>query len=40
MVPTPVADDIAKHVIPLLSGIGHVLERYDVPALGHPSRPN
>lgn len=38
MVPTAVADDIAKHVIPLLSGIGQVLERYTVPPSGHASR--
>ncbi|ROM82792.1 LysR family transcriptional regulator [Pseudomonas brassicacearum] len=38
MVPTAVADDIAQHVIPLLSGIGHVLERYNVPPLGYASR--
>ncbi|WP_354336466.1 LysR family transcriptional regulator [Pseudomonas kilonensis] len=30
MVPTDVADDIAKHLIPLLSGIRHVLDRYNV----------
>ncbi|MHC8361630.1 helix-turn-helix domain-containing protein [Pseudomonas sp. LS2P72] len=30
MIPTEIADDIAKHLIPLLSGIGHVLKRYDV----------
>ncbi|WP_425274357.1 helix-turn-helix domain-containing protein [Pseudomonas kitaguniensis] len=39
MVPTAVADDIAQHVIPLLSGIGHVLERYNVPPPGHASPP-
>ena len=38
MVPTAVADDIAKHVIPLLSGIGQVLERHTVPPFGHASR--
>ncbi|AKS05201.1 helix-turn-helix domain-containing protein [Pseudomonas trivialis] len=30
MVPTEVADDIAKQVIPLLSGIGQVLDRYNI----------
>ncbi|WP_237882279.1 LysR family transcriptional regulator [Pseudomonas sp. PGPR40] len=30
MVPTEIADDIAKRVMPLLSGIGQVLERYTV----------
>ncbi|WP_371918638.1 LysR family transcriptional regulator [Pseudomonas sp. ICMP 460] len=38
--PIAVADDIATHLIPLLSGIGHVLARYTVTALGHACRPN